>query len=124
MRDDIRSAPLLVAQLGMAVEVATERDQIVCPLRDLLAPFRARLAHPGVSSRRCFYAAPMLRRRGPRCQPSRVLPRLSHPVTTVGTRRGPGPRARAGKLSFSSVSPLGDVWPATCSRFSAPWKPT
>jgi len=93
LRDDLRGAPLLVAQLGMAVEVAAERHQIVRALGDLLAPFRAGLAHPGVSWGGSFFAVPMLRRRRPRCQPSRSLPRMSPAVTTVGTDKA-GPRGQ------------------------------
>ena len=43
--DDLGGPPLLEAQLGMAVEVTTERDQALPAVVDLGAPFRRGLAH-------------------------------------------------------------------------------
>jgi hypothetical protein len=45
LRDDLRGTPLLVAQLGMPVEVAAQREQAVGVTGGLFTPLRACLCH-------------------------------------------------------------------------------
>ena len=42
---DLRGAPLVEAELGMAAEITAQRDQTLAAAVDLLAPLRRRLAH-------------------------------------------------------------------------------